>query len=192
MTGSFDEIVTQIKCLMVNKSPVVVAISGFGGSGKSTLTDRLRDHFQIKNEQTIRIDCLYSENPDGPGMLDQVNWPLLKRILVDVHAGKKLQYQGKGSGDEIIQVDEELPELILVEGIRLLQPDLMANFDIAVWINCPQDLALQRAKARDRGQGNDEETVNRWDTDWGQKDKAYFDAYRPDQIATFIYLCTSS
>ncbi|GAG89728.1 unnamed protein product [marine sediment metagenome] len=83
--------------------------------------------------------------------------------------------------------DEELPKLVIVEGIRLLQPKLIPNFDISVWIDCPQAIAIQRAKARDRKQGEDEQTVERWDTDWGPKDKEYFDMYRPDKIATFIY-----
>ena len=185
--NKFDELVTQIEQLAVNKPHVVVAITGFGGSGKSTLADRLRDHFKIRDEQVVRIDHLYGPNPNGPGIFDQSDWPLIVRILEDVRAGRRLQYQGKGSRGEILYFDEALPKVVIVEGIRLLQPDLMPSFDFGVWIDCPQEFALQRAKARDREQGDDEEEVSRWDTDFGPKDKEYFDAYRPDRLATFIY-----
>ena len=77
--------------------------------------------------------------------------------------------------------------MVIFEGIRLLQPELSPFFDITVWIDCPQEIALERAKARDRAQGEGEETVSLWDTDWGPKDKAYFETYRPDKLASFLY-----
>jgi uridine kinase len=183
----FDNLVTQIEELMAKKPHAVIAISGFGGSGKSHLADQLRDHFKIKDSQTVRMDCLYSADPNGPGIFDQSDWTLFARILEDVREGKRLQYQGKCDNGEVIHCDEALPNLVIVEGIRLLQPRFMPSFDISVWIDCPQEFAKQRAKARDREQGNDEQTVNRWDTDWGPKDKEYFVTFRPDQLATYLY-----
>lgn len=185
--NEFNQLVNQIEQLMIDKAHLVIAISGFGGSGKSTLADQLRDHFKIKDEQVVRIDNLYGPNPNGPGIFDQSNWKLLTRILEDVHAGKKLHYEGKNDKGELIYCDEVLPKLVIVEGIRLLQPKFMPKFDISVWIDCPQEFAKQRAKARDRSQGEDEATVARWDTDWGPKDKEYFDTYHPQQLATFLY-----
>lgn len=63
----------------------------------------------------------------------------------------------------------------------------MAQFDLSVWIDCPPELALSRAKARDLAQGADEAYMKRWDTEWGPKNKEYFDSYRPDRLASFIY-----
>lgn len=185
--NEFDQLVSKIEDLMNKKPHVVVAISGFGGSGKSHLADRLRDHFNLKENQMVCIDKLYGPNPDGPGIFDQSNWPLINRILDDVVAGKRLQYQGKDWRGNILHIDEELPRVVIFEGIRLLQPKLMPSFDISVWMNCPQDFAMARAKKRDRSQGEPPEMVNRWDTDWGPKDKLYFDTYRPDTLATFLY-----
>lgn len=47
--------------------------------------------------------------------------------------------------------------------------------------------AIQRAKVRDREQDEDGQMVNRWDTDWGPKDREYFDKFRPDQLATIRF-----
>ncbi len=183
----FDELVLAIEALMLQKPHVVVAISGFGGAGKSHLANRLRDYFKIKDTQVIRIDNLYSSSPDGPNIFDQSNWPLIETILGDVPTVKRLKYQGKDFRGNMLSFDEELPKVVIIEGIRLLQPKLLSYFDISVWLDCPQDFAIQRAKVRDREQGEDEQTVNRWDTDWGPKDREYFDKFRPDQLASFLY-----
>jgi len=187
-----DKLLNQIKEQLASKQHVFVAISGFGGSGKSHLADRLREVFHIHENQVIRLDHLYSQNPDGPGILDQVDWTLLKTVLDQARSKKQLKYIGRGFRGDRHSVDEKLPSVVIVEGIRLLQPDLLPYFDISVWIDCPQEVALKRAKDRDRAQGEDEGTVARWDTDWGPKDKAYFDTFRPDKLATFLYPSASS
>jgi uridine kinase len=185
--SNFTKLVSKIKALLEIKPHIVIAISGFGGAGKSHLSDRLRDYFKIKDDQVVRIDNLYGPNPKGPDIFDQSDWPLINIILQNVRAGKKLQYQGKDDKGKILYFNEELPKVVIFEGIRLLQPNLLSYFDISVWIDCPQDFAIQRAKTRDRAQGDDEQTVSGWDTDWGPKDKKYFERYRPDQLANFIY-----
>jgi hypothetical protein len=110
--AGFDELVTQIERLMPVKHHVVVGVSEFGGAGKSHLADRLRDNFEIKDEQIVRIDSLYGANPNGDGIFDQSDWPLLARILENVHAGKRLQYQGKDHKGEAVHCDEALPNRI--------------------------------------------------------------------------------
>ncbi len=185
--NDFDKLVVQIENLLEVQPRAVVAISGFGGSGKSHLAGRLCDYFKIQTDQIVCIDNLYGPNPNGPGIMDQTNWPLVHLILRDVLAGKRLKYRGKDYRGNALHFDVELPKVVLFEGIRLLQPKLVSKFDISVWIDCPQKFALQRAKERDRLQGESEEMVNRWDTDWGPKDKKYFEQYRPDKLATLLY-----
>ena len=183
----YTDLITQIEAKLEEKPHVIVAISGFGGSGKSHLAEKLRKDFNCKENQVVRIDHLYGPNPNGPDIFDQSDWPLLIQILEDVRSGKRLCYQGKGYRGEIIPYDEDLPTVIIVEGIRLLQPKPMSYFDISVWIDCPQTLARDRAKTRDRAQGEPEETVLLWDTDWGPKDTLYFETYHPRTLATFLY-----
>lgn len=184
----FGKLVTQVTTLLAKKAVVFVAISGFGGSGKSTLAEKLACEFDVADEQIIRLDHLYSKHFDGPGILDQVDWELLVQILKKAHAGERLTYVGKGYRGEALPTDEVLPKVVIVEGIRLLQPDLLPYFDISVWLDCPQEVAIERAKARDRAQGEDEETVSLWDTDWGPKDRLYFETYQPNKFATFRYI----
>ena len=185
--SSFKKLVSRIEQVAGNKPHTITGITGYGGSGKSHLANKLRDHFDINDNQVIRIDNLYGLNPKGPSIFDQSDWRLIESILKDSSVGKRLEYQGKDYKGKVLYFDEDLPKIVIFEGIRLLQPKFNQYFDISVWIDCPQDFAVERAKTRDRSQGEDEETIGRWDTDWGPKDEKYFDIYRPDQLASFIY-----
>ena len=182
--STFKKLVSRIEQVAKNKPHIVTGITGYGGSGKSHLADRLRDHY---DNQVVRIDNLYGQNPNGPNILDQSDWNLIGDILQNSSAGKRIKYQGKDHNGNILFFDEDLPRVVIFEGIRLLQPRLNQYFDIRVWIDCPQDVAIERAKIRDRSQGENEKTVGKWDTDWGPKDKKYFDIFRPDKLANFIY-----
>ncbi|SVB34635.1 uncharacterized protein METZ01_LOCUS187489, partial [marine metagenome] len=51
--------VSKIERIAKNKPHIIIGITGFGGSGKSHLADRLRDHFGINDNQIVRIDNLY-------------------------------------------------------------------------------------------------------------------------------------
>ena len=185
--NNHKKLISKIEQLEKCKSHVIVGITGYGGSGKSHLADRLSDHFTIQNDQVVRIDNLYGQNPKGPGIFDQSNWTLIERILKDSSFGRRLKYTGKDHKGKNLYFDEQLPNIVIFEGIRLLQPKFNKYFDLQVWIDCPQDFAIKRAKERDLSQGENEERVAMWDTDWGPKDKKYFDTYRPDRLADFLY-----
>ena len=183
----YDELLKQIQARETIKTPVVVAISGLAGSGKTYLADKLRDHFRLKNDQVLRVDLLYAEEPRGPGILDDHDWTLLTRILQDVRKGKRIRYRSRRFGKEGKQYDEPLPKIVIVEGIQLLRPELMGFFDIPVWIDCPPELALERAKTRDVDRGYSSEYLSQWDKEWWPNGLEYFNSYYPDKLATFVY-----
>ncbi len=80
-----------------------------------------------------------------------------------------------------------MPKVLLVEGIRLYRPEFMNNFDLSIWIDCPPELALRRAKERDIKQGHGEQYMKRWDTEWGPLSQEYFDKYHPDKLTDVLY-----
>ena len=183
----FSELVGRIEAAASTDGPVVVVISGFGGSGKTTLANRLRDHFGLSDRQVIRGDDLYSTNPHGRGLFDLTDWPLLTRILEDAQVAERLRYVGRDYRGDAVDVDEQMPQVVIVEGIRLLRSEAMARYDVAVWINCPHDIATRRAKARNREQGESEYEIALWDTLWGPLDDEYFRTHEPLELATFVY-----
>jgi uridine kinase len=185
----FEELIKQINHQLATSPLVVVGISGFAGSGKTTLAKKLAEHYEIDDGQVIHLDNLFMSLPRGTGLFDDYNWEVLNQIIKDSKAGKDLDYQGTGADGNSypFRHQKKLPKVLIVEGIRLYRPELMEHFNLSVWVNCPADLALRRAKARDIKQGHDEEYMKRWDTEWGPLNQQYFDEYHPEKLATFLY-----
>ncbi len=113
----------------------------------------------------------------------------MKSIVDDAREEKGLDYQGVNfEGNPYSwRFNEELPKVLIVEGIRLFRQELMDCFDLSVWINCPPELALNRAKSRDQAQGHDEEYMKRWDAEWAPLNQQYFKTYHPEKLADLLY-----
>jgi uridine kinase len=182
-----EDLIKQIEDHLIQQQHLVVAISGFAGSGKSSLASKLQENFNLSDGQILHIDHLYAPKPRGKGLFDDYDWLLLKTILANVHDGKRLKYQSIGyEGDSYI-IDEKLPRVVILEGIQLFRSEMMEQFDISVWVNCPIELALERAKARDKGQNQDEQYMKLWDSLWGPRNEEYYNEYHPEKLANFLY-----
>jgi uridine kinase len=184
----YERLIASIDSLRASREHLVVAISGFGGAGKSSLANALRDHYGLRDGQVLRLDDFILDRARGEGMLGGFDWARLTGVLEDVRAGRRLHYTPNDfyGVPEGRQVDEELPEVVLVEGVRLLRAELERFFDLTVWIDCPIELATARGKERDRRNGVGEQELAIWEQEWDPKERDYFAAFRPDLIADVV------
>lgn len=182
-----DELTQKIETLLMQRQPVVVGLSGFGGSGKTTLATKLRDHFKVTDAQVVHLDNLFAEDHGNKPLFEDYDWNTLSELLRNIQDTDRLVYIGRGFYGERVQFDEPMPPVVIVEGVRLFRPDVIGLFDLAVWIDIDPEVATQRGEARDRASGADADHVRRWRTEWLPKDQQYFDEYRPDQLATYKY-----
>lgn len=95
----YEDLVSRIESMLVEKSPVTLGICGYGGSGKSHLADRLADRFGIAGSQVLHMDYLHP-HPDLPrdenDIFNDHDWPLIYRVLQDVRSGRRLSYKSMG------------------------------------------------------------------------------------------------
>ncbi len=156
-------------------APVVVAIAGGSGSGKSYLAQRLMERLGQDRCVLLEQDAYYADlsalplaerarrNFDHP---DAVDFDLLVRHLAELVHGKSI---AKPVYDFVLhtrraeQVTVAPAEVVIVEGILVLHdPRLRALCDLRVFVEAPVEVRLQRRLARDTTErGRTPESVHR-------------------------------
>lgn len=181
---TIDEIAQAIKNKDCSHSPILIAIEGFGGSGKTTLANKLRNTLQSAHVVNMD-DFIVKEELTKPswdkGGFDRQR--LEKQVLLPASKQQPVQYQ------ELIWETNTLSRLkvvpntayLIVEGISAYHPTLADYYDFKIWVDTPIEVAKARGKVRDAGNEN----VDKWDM-WAQNDLAYRDEYRPEERADFV------
>jgi len=167
----------------------VIAISGFGGSGKSTLSAELA--YNLGETDIVPIDDFIigakDERSKDWATFDRRR--LRKEVLDVAETGTPLTYSvynsGEWSSGQPGRTRTITPQkFLIIEGCGIIIPSLMPYYDYSAWIGVSGLDAWERAKQRDRSEGNINDKL--WDEVWGPNDQDYYDKYRPDQRARVI------
>jgi uridine kinase len=178
------DLVKKIKTL---KKPSLIAISGFGGSGKSTFTNALAveiggtvlgvDHFFTSTKRT-----------------DYENWEIVdfgrlkKEIIKPFLQGSNplkfhpFDWEANAVGTE---VEQEVKDILILEGVGLFRPELINLFSYKIWIDCSLEVATERGKRRDK----EDYGVNQdhfWDGIWTENEMQYWERCRPKEMADYL------
>ncbi len=122
----------------------VIAVDGCGGAGKSTLASELSD--ALGEVPVVHTDDFAS--PDEPFE----GWPrLLEEVLQPACAGKRVRYRRydwvAGCLGETVVVPEH--DMVLLEGVGSSRLAFRNHLSLAIWVDCPPMVRLQRGMARD-------------------------------------------
>ena len=141
---------------------IIIGIAGGTGSGKTTLTERLRDHFGADEVSVLNHDSYYKRhdelpyeercklNYDHPDAFDN---DLLIQHLKELKAGRAIDcpvydYANHNRSSEVQHI-EPAPVLI-VEGILpFVEPELCALFDYKIFVDTDADERILRRILRD-------------------------------------------
>lgn len=184
---NFHELTQEIRAKLQLKSPVIVGVSGFGGSGKTYLAARLCHEFNNIDAQVVHLDNIFAEDHTNKQIFEDYDWPVIISILNEARMNKRLSYEGRGFQGEPILINQPMPDVLVVEGVRLFSSESISYFDISVWIDASLDFATKRGEDRDRQDGNDEQHIGRWANEWVPKDEKYFEEYDPKGLASILY-----
>lgn len=167
--------------------PIIIAVSGFGGAGKSTLAERLRE--QLGDAEVVSIDSfivnrLQKRSDDWEGF-DRERFRT--QVLEPVTRGETARYEEYDWETNAMAGWRSVPRVacLIVEGISVLHPGLLRYYDFTIWIDCPFEIAARRGAERDRRDGNDHD--NYWFEVWMPNEQDFFDKYHPDESADFVY-----
>jgi uridine kinase len=158
--------------------PVMIAIDGFGGAGKSEIAHKL--FLELENSHVVGMDeFIRKEFLSSQGWFSGVfdHERLINTVLDPCRRGNSFMYQALiwsldklGSNQAILDVD-----YVIVEGITAASMRLQPYFDLRFWVDTPLEVATARGMKRD----GDTQTPEQWAL-WAENDREYFDYERPD------------
>ena len=160
--------------------PAIIAISGFGGSGKSTFARKIGEAL---NAPIIGVDSFWrATDLENYQRWEIVDFERLEReVLKPFSTGSRMLRYGEfnWSRNRIGESTSiSVNDTLLIEGIGLFRPELMPYYGYKIWIDCPIDLAVARGKKRDREQyGTPQDEL--WDGIWRENDLQCFEAFGP-------------
>jgi len=176
-----------IEKLSTLKMPAIIAVSGFGGAGKSTFSSSLGSAISapVICVDQFGIDRTIENYTHWIGMDFE---RLEKEILIPFSNGENpVRYGHWDHGANDIVKSVEVPHLgfLIIEGVGLLRPELSKYFAYKIWIDCPQEVANARGKKRDREVHKNPQD-EKWDGPWKRNDEEYFNTYKPKDVADLI------
>ncbi len=163
--------------------PVIVAVDGRGGGGKSTLAERLA---------AVLPGAVVVHTDDVAWWHSRFGWDdlMLGGILEPLHAGRDVHYQppawaGHGRTGHI-DVPAAAPTLI-IEGVGASRRETAHLVDVAVWVQSDFAEARRRGLLRDSVRdGVDLAAADRNWQEWADEEVPFLERDRPWQRARCI------
>jgi hypothetical protein len=158
--------------------PVVLAVDGHSGSGKTTISQRISD--AVPSSVVVRTD-------DVAWQHSMFGWTdlLVDGILKPVHRGEPVSFRPpawrRQSRDGAIEVPAGL-DLVIVEGVGVARRELMVLMDLVVWVQSDMIEAERRGIERD---GGDDAAASFWRL-WMAEELPFIARERPWERAAFV------
>lgn len=177
-------IAKKIKQFYFKNKPVIIAIDGFGGAGKSTLAKDLKN--ELLSATIVEVDdfFLFGVKSDAnKSNFDRVR--LVAQVLKPLKQGRVASYQKLVDETNTLSKHFDVPavDYVILEGVSSFHPDLAEYVDYKIWLDIPAEDAKNRMIKRDRQRGFEHGEL--WDH-WTDSYQEYKDSHRPESSADLI------
>ncbi len=166
--NSYNSIVSRLRELLAQKNPVLAAIDGYGGAGKTTLATQIQAEFPTS--PIITLDAFATDTTTGA---DRIRFRT--HVLEPLASRRTARYQPfnwkKRSLDDC-WVEVKADGLVLIEGVSVLGEDFQHYYDLRIWMDCPFERAQERMKERERKAGREFSLSNYFNV-WEKEDRDY-------------------
>ncbi|KMJ60229.1 uridine kinase [Bacillus sp. LL01] len=146
----------------MGKKPIVIGVAGGSGSGKTSVTKAIFDHFTEKSILMLEQDYYYKDQAEVPmeeRLKTNYDHPLaFDNDLLIEHIENLLQYDTVNKpvydytlhtrSSQVIEVEPK--DVIIVEGILVLEDERLRNLmDIKLFVDTDADIRIIRRMLRD-------------------------------------------
>jgi len=181
---------------------VLVGLSGIDGSGKGYVTAQIVTALQAKGVRTAGINIdgwlnlphkrFTTSAPAEHFYLHAIRFDeLFAQLVLPLRDHRSLRVEVDYAEETATEYRRHLYEfadieVIVLEGIYLLKRAFRAHYDLAVWVECSFETALERAIARAQESLPPEETVRAYRTIYFPAQEIHFQRDDPRGAATVI------
>ncbi|MEW6209552.1 MAG: uridine kinase [Acidobacteriota bacterium] len=179
---------------------LLVGISGIDGSGKGHVTGRMLAQLQQHKVASINVDGWLNLphrrfNPENPAQHFYENAlrmdEMFSQLILPLRASRRCDLAADFAEETATRyrvhryVFNDI-DIILLEGIYLFKRAYRHHFDLAFWIDCSFDTAIERALERRQEGLPADETIHAYRTIYFPAQQIHFDRDRPRASADFI------
>ncbi|MDP4264894.1 MAG: hypothetical protein Q8941_20365 [Bacteroidota bacterium] len=204
---SIDELSDKLLTVLKNykgKRLFTVAISGIDASGKGYVSKLLQDELEARGYKvvTIAIDPwqnpisirLQKENAAENFYNNVYRWPhFFDQLIRPLQQKKSILFK-----TNLIRTDAdkyypftyhyERPDILLIEGIFLLQEKYLSYYDWKIWIHCSFETGLKRAVKRNAEGLGEKDLIMYYTTHYYPAQRYHFDKDQPAEKADVIFV----
>lgn len=214
MDGRADEvklavevIVAEVRRLLAEReTPIVVALDGGSGSGKSTVASLIAEELGaawIQSDDFFAADISDAEweirTPEARAM-DAIDWRRLRvEALEPLRAGRSAKWHAfdfeagvRPDGTYMMRrnwVEREPSAVIVLDGAYSTRPELADLIDFSVLVDAPRGVRHERVARRENG-----DFLASWHARWDAAEEYYFTHVRPKSSfhCVVVTLCRAS
>jgi uridine kinase len=171
-----EDLAHRIDAVIARRATRLIAIDGWGGSGKSRLASELEK--RLPSVAVVHTDDF--AGPNQPGW----DWQRFSREVLDpLLADRPARFQRYDWNRDQLGEWQQVPTggTVIVEGISSSRQELGQVWDLVIWVECSRELRLRRGVERDG-----EALRWKWETVWMPEEEAYVRTQHPIGRANIV------